>query len=837
MSTSAALGLLAGVVTLAFASGPLGSHDAEAASAKTRFSLANGCFALRPRSPASFVAKSGDGYRASAGSAGAAEPIFMKATALGKYMLYGKQGDYVAGTAQNGVESAAQVGPLANWKIEEAGSGSFRLILGAAGNRVLSASGPGGALTLAARGAAGNAGLFTFTKTGGCASFPEVEISAQGLPRKGTTSYTETRGLVDAHIHWMAFEFLGGRAHCGRPWHEFGVEKALVDCDDHYPANGGAAVLENVLFGGSPARMHDPVGWPTFKDWPHHESLTHEQTYYKWVERAWMGGLRVYVNLLVDNAVLCEIYPYKQNSCNEMDSVRLQARRIRELEDYVDAQSGGPGKGFFRIVTNPFQAREVINDGKLAVILGIENSKLFDCGLSNDRPECDRKQIDRQLDEVYKLGVRDMELVNKFDNALAGVAGDSGSTGAAVNGANKVETGKFWHMETCSDGHAHVHDKNQLTADGEDRDALVGNGFNAFAPAGTLPVYPAAPHCNTRGLSDLGEYTIRQMVKRKMIVDPDHMSVIARKQTLAVLEAEKYSGVVSSHTWSTPDAIPRIFKLGGFVTPYAGSSTSFVDQWKEFKPMRSKKHYFGFGYGADMNGFGSQGGPRTGAKNPVTYPFKSFDGSVTFSRQKSGQRLFDINKDGVAHYGLYPDWLKDLEQIAGKQIIADMARGSEAYLHMWERAVGVRNQACRSRRGRFSRRGLGLARLGLGPEAFLRRAGQPAARKGRVYRYCVDRRPKRKVVAVFTRGGKVGLVATTAIGHTTAGHVGAGDRSGRLRGKTKSFGKAYRIRRAGSRRIVYRVRKGRIRYVVVATKTVAKSPKRLRAFLRLAGLR
>ena len=47
-------------------------------------------------------------------------------------------------------------------------------------------------------------------------------------------------------------------------------------------------------------------------------------------------------------------------------------------------------------------------------------------------------------------------------------------------------------METCSDGHPHVHDKEQLTADGEDRDALVGNGVQRVrCPAGTLPIYPA----------------------------------------------------------------------------------------------------------------------------------------------------------------------------------------------------------------------------------------------------------------------------------------------------------------------------------------------------------
>ena len=59
------------------------------------------------------------------------------------------------------------------------------------------------------------------------------------------------------------------------------------------------------------------------------------------------------MNLLVENGVLCELYPLKRNSCDEMESVRLQARRIRELEDYIDAQNGGPGKGWFRIVTDP----------------------------------------------------------------------------------------------------------------------------------------------------------------------------------------------------------------------------------------------------------------------------------------------------------------------------------------------------------------------------------------------------------------------------------------------------------------------------------------------------
>ena len=42
--------------------------------------------------------------------------------------------------------------------------------------------------------------------------------------------------------------------------------------------------------------------------------------------------------------------------------------------------------------------------------------------------------------------------------------------------------------------------------------------------------------------------------------------------------------------------------------------------------MRDPRYYFGFGWGADMNGFGAQGGPAQRRANPVGYPFKSFDG-------------------------------------------------------------------------------------------------------------------------------------------------------------------------------------------------------------------
>ena len=74
------------------------------------------------------------------------------------------------------------------------------------------------------------------------------------------------------------------------------------------------------------------------------------------------------------------------------------------------------------------------------------------------------------------------------------------------------------------------------------------------------------------------------------------------------------------------------------------------------------------------------------AQNPVEYPFRSFDGGSVVDRQRSGTRVYDVNVDGVDHYGLYPDWIEDLRQVGGDQIVDDLANGAEAYLQLWERA-------------------------------------------------------------------------------------------------------------------------------------------------------
>jgi hypothetical protein len=214
------------------------------------------------------------------------------------------------------------------------------------------------------------------------------------------------------------------------------------------------------------------------------------------------------------------------------------------------------------------------------------------------------------------------------------------------------------------------------------------------------------------------------------------MSQAAVDETLTLLEARRYSGVISPHGWMDPGNWPRLWKLGGMAFPGHSEASEYVKEWQKYRPKRTP-YLLGWGYGADLGGLSHQPDADTGDGH-INYPFKSYDGRVTFDRQKTGDRVFDINTMGVAHYGLYPDWVEDLRHVAGDQIVKDLANGSEAYLEMWERAIGITPRyVCKSRRLRFTRGGLGGVAFGVSAEDELRSAGQPMSRVGRTFGYCV----------------------------------------------------------------------------------------------------
>ncbi len=771
--------LAAAVAVVAFslvASASSGSRRAPARPGSTvnRYSLANGCYVLQLAS------------RQRLG------PFRMQAAALGKYLLYGVGGDFLGPNMQMVATPSSDT----VWNVDD------RLNF-----------------SNAATGEAIAAALYPAT---GCAVYPEGQVDATGTPFAGASPEAQVSGTIDAHTHVTAFEFLGGDFHCGRPWDEFGIPYALPDCAPYEQGSNGQ--VESFLDYGVPAHQHDTQGWPTFHDWPSPTDLAEEGDYYTGIKRAWMAGLRVMVTQLVDNEALCQLMTTRRNPCNDMDAVRLQAQDLRALQDYIDAQSGGPGKGFFRIVTNPFQARQVINEGKLAVVEGIEVSHLFDCGEFLHVPDCSDAKIDAGLNEVRALGVSTFFPIHKFDNAFGGTKMDGGELGLLVNAGNHLETGHFWDVQTCT---GPEHDNTQLNdvPPGAMADLLSGPA-TSLLPSGTLPVYPPPPHCNQQGLTDLGAYLINKMIEQHFIVELDHMDVKTADATLSILEAHHYSGVISAHSWDSPEENPRIYNLGGFVTPIAGASpAAFLSQWRDSLKIRNKRFYSGagFGYGADMNGLAEESQPTSG--NPISYPFTSFDGRVTFTREQWGQRVFDLNKDGVANYGMFPDWLQELQVLAGRPILDDMFHGAEAYLEMWERAYGVPATACQPAAGRLSASGVGPLRLGETFESLLYGAGQPAARPGRSYRYCVTGGTG-GLSAVFDSSGRVATVLSSARGYDAA-TLHPGSVHGRLSGVL--LGTLHR----GGWRYVTGLRSGHVRFIGV---TIERSRSAVVGDIRAAGL-
>ncbi len=456
-------------------SGPDDGGDvvSDPAGPKTRYALANACWAVRANGNAQYLVRDGEAFAASAATMGEAEPVYLKPSALGTYLLHDSGGQLLnlSGGSLSRV-SRADASPSAEFEVRVVGDttlypatplyhteptpeqvmrwstfvdpeiqGTEFTLASVASGEVLGID-EGGALAVA--GAVSEpVASFSFEPMAGCAVFPEASSDFSGTPFKGTQPDGTVLGHADAHIHISATEFLGG-AEWGRPFHPYGVEHALGDCAvDH--GNSGELDFLGAAYGGQFGHATD--GWPTFTDWPERSNLTHEALYWKWLERAWAGGLRVAVNDLVDNQTLCEIERNVTNDpsydCDPMNNAGRQAGTMYQMENYIDAQYGGPGQGFFQIVHSSDEARKVIEDGKVAVVLGIEISNLFNCqltysplrtqapfeedgsgGIENSygctTEEGQPNSIKTQMQRVWDWGVRQIISIHEFDNAFGG---------------------------------------------------------------------------------------------------------------------------------------------------------------------------------------------------------------------------------------------------------------------------------------------------------------------------------------------------------------------------------------------------------------------------------
>lgn len=672
---------LAHILAVVLATLSLSLFPAPAAGADTELpasDLDGGCFSLRVTTTgttagsANYIERSDVGY-GTRGTAETAEPVAFEATAPGRYRLYDSVGGMLYLSVAGFVWAGTSYGDRADWTITEADTG-YRIRSTPTGDLIGSVS---GRLTT-------SDASFALESSSGCTIPPMAGtgmVSAATLPPVNADGTMV--GFIDAHAHPVASAAFGGDLICGDPFAPGGIEDALSGCPSH--TVGAGALFEAIIGGTDPLAGDD--GWPSFDDWPSTSSLLHQQAYYEGIERAWRSGLRVLNTLLVGNRVICELYPTRVTPCDEGEQIRAQAELLTDMEDYVDAQSGGEGMGWFRIARTPEETRSIAASGKLAVTIGVESSELFGCR-ETAAALCDEATIDAGLDELEGLGVSGLYPVHKFDNAFGGTRFDPGVTGAALNIGNYLSAGHWWTAESCSG----PSDNEQVIASDEIAALLAGG---SGLPAGTTaPVYPSGPICNTRTLTDLGEHLIDSMMERGMIIHIDHMGVRTAEAVLDRVESVGYTGVAAVHTWSDRSITARVAEAGGFVASYAYSASDagngepdFISEWQANQEATEPGSLVAYGFGSDVNGLAPQPSARLDAStDPIIYPFAAPNGAV-FDRQIFGERTWDLNTDGVAHYGLYADWMADILDRAETEapgLEEQLMRGAEAYTHMWE---------------------------------------------------------------------------------------------------------------------------------------------------------
>ena len=503
----------------------------------------------------------------------------------------------------------------------------------------------------------------------------------------------------------------------------------------------------------TPAMPNGGVEWDPaftlnadFAGWPKWNTTTHQQAYYKWLERAYVGGLRLVVLLGVNNEAMCasqkRFADAAFSDCSDtMPAVKLQFGKAQELETWLGdqcragvgtacarQQPAGQYAGWFKIVTSPAMARAAIARGQLAVVLGIEDASLFGCKAGVCTPDSVRQAID----DYHALGVRHIFPIHNFDNGFGGAA--------------------TW-MDTIAIGNAYATTEWYAAADCPATPAFNGDngyGFKLFAAAETdfmadfsqalsraflgldafnRPTYPGlTTTCNQKGLTSLGSFLVREMMHRKMIIDVDHMSIRALDQTLSLAEANSYPGIVASHVlmfeladkatrherMRTRDQLQRIAGVGGMIAAMTqppegavigmpnskvvgdcpGSATTWAQMYEyavDAMTINGVKPAIAFG--TDFNGISAHNKPRFGSggcaasddATRVSYPF-TLTGFGTFAQQQTGARAFDFNTEGLAHVGLLPDMVEDLKKVGLANDLDPLFGSAEAYIRMWEQA-------------------------------------------------------------------------------------------------------------------------------------------------------
>jgi microsomal dipeptidase-like Zn-dependent dipeptidase len=142
--------------------------------------------------------------------------------------------------------------------------------------------------------------------------------------------------------------------------------------------------------------------------WPAWDVTAHQQVHMDWLRQAYQDGLRLMVMSALNNEAFCAFLPAANRApgygCGDLENV------TRQLKAAI-AVAADPATSWYQIAYSAADARKIIGQNKLAVILSVEASDIFNPGDPLGT-----------LQALYKGGVRTLQPLHQFNSKLGGVA-------------------------------------------------------------------------------------------------------------------------------------------------------------------------------------------------------------------------------------------------------------------------------------------------------------------------------------------------------------------------------------------------------------------------------
>ena len=435
-------------------------------------------------------------------------------------------------------------------------------------------------------------------------------------------------------------------------------------------------------------------GYPDFATWPTWGSILHQQMWIDWIERSHKGGLNIMVALAVSSH--CIASAAKTHGPQDDGQVLLNC--IQGIKDMVSKSN------FMEIAYTPQDVRRIVSAGKLAVILGTEMDNIGNFYNPQDHypakfnPTPSNAEIQQELDTLWNLGIRYIFPVHLNNTVFGGTA----LIVSALNVANKFATGEEYKVEQVSTKETGI--RFRLVHPGVGLPGIAKLFMPQLMPKNVNPgrkenytfwdTLPGYGHRNALGLTERGRFGIAYMMRKGFMIDIDHMSEKAANEVLDMAIANNYP-VNSGHNEPresggtennrTPAQYAKLKQVGGMVgTGHGANASGYVRTYREVAKIMG---YRNVAIGTDVGGFSAL--PQRDTSLTLVY-------DNNFTRCKTGNRSWDINTDGVAHYGLWPDYIRswDLAGMTPKEKNVFM-NSAEDFTQVWEKCTSNANKAAK----------------------------------------------------------------------------------------------------------------------------------------------